>query len=285
LVNIRWIAGVAGSLVLFVGVAALAADFQVPPRPQTEVVDDAGALSASASAALESELESFESKTGHHVVVYIGQTTGNVPLETWTAETATTWKVGQKGKDDGAILFVFMKDHKVRIEVGYGLESTLTDAASSQIINDTIVPKMKSGDTNAAITDGVAAILTTIQPNYAALQSPASADDGSGNDGATWVGLGFVIFVLLLGIFIALQIITSLRYGYLIRKEGAAAAAADMRKSWLRMFWTAGIASGAAGASSGGHYYGGGGFSGGGGGFSGGSFGGGFGGGGASGGW
>ena len=93
-----------------------------------------------ARTALESELESFEATTGHHVVVYIGQTTGDVPLETWTAETASTWKVGQKGKDDGAILFLFMKDHKVRIEVGYGLESTLTDALSKQIIDTVIVP-------------------------------------------------------------------------------------------------------------------------------------------------
>jgi len=263
-------------------VAALAADFAVPPRPQTEVVDAAGALSADARLGLESELESFESKTGHHVIVYIGQTTGDVPLETWTAQTAQTWRVGQKGKDDGAVLFLFMQDHKVRIEVGYGLESSLTDANASQIIENTIVPRMKSGDTDGAVTAGVAAILTTITPNYQALQAPPQDDsEGSANP---LIFVGVILFVAIVGFLIFMQVYTSLRYGYLIRSEGAAAAAADMRKSWLRAFMTGGAGGAVAGSSGG--FFGGGGFSGGGGGgFSGGSFGGSFGGGGASGSW
>jgi uncharacterized protein len=239
------------------GIAARAADFAVPPRPQTELVDAAGALSQDTRTALENELESFESKTGHHVVVYIGQTTGNIPLETWTAQTAQTWKVGQKGKDDGAILFLFMQDHKVRIEVGYGLEGTLTDAASSQIIANTIVPAMKSGNVDAAVTGGVAAILNTITPDYKTLQ-PAPAADAGSDPGAFWIGLIFIVVVVL----IAIQVSRAAKRGHFISGAGGAIVGS-------------GIGSGGFG--------GGGGFSGGG--FSGGSFGGGFGGGGASGGW
>ncbi len=283
-----------GAAAILVAVAtmysiALAADFQVPPRPTTEVVDPGGVMSDTARTALESELESFEATTGHHVVVYIGQTTGDVPLETWTAETASTWKVGQKGKDDGAILFLFMKDHKVRIEVGYGLESTLTDALSKQIIDTVIVPRMQNGATDEAVSEGAAAMLVTIEPTFNPTTKP---DETNGQDTSSSDDIGFWGYVvgggfLLIGLYIAfaffMSIIASIRRGYLIRHEGKAAADKDMKRSWL-YFW---LLSGAASSSSygvGGGFFSGG-FGGGGGGFSGGSFGGGFGGGGASGSW
>jgi uncharacterized protein len=269
---------------------ALAADFQVPPRPTTEVVDASGVMSDTARTALESELESFEAKTGHHVVVYIGQTTGDVPLETWTAETASTWKVGQKGKDDGAILFLFMKDHKVRIEVGYGLESTLTDALSKQIIDTVIVPRLKNGDTDAAVSEGAAAMLVTIDPTYNPSYTPeqTASDDASSSDDdiGFWgwvVGGGFLLVGLYIAFATFMSIIASMRRGYLIRHEGKVAADKDMKRSWLNFWLLSGAASSSSYSGVGG-FFSGGGF-GGGGGFSGGSFGGGFGGGGASGSW
>lgn len=104
---------------------ALAASVAIPPAPTHYVTDSAHALSAGAAAALESELRDFETKTGDQVIVYIDQTTGDESLETWTVKAAQAWRVGKKGKDNGAALFVFMKDRKLRIEVGYGLEGTL----------------------------------------------------------------------------------------------------------------------------------------------------------------
>ena len=74
-------------------------------------------------------------------------------METWTGETADHWKIGRRGHDDGAVLFIFMQDHKVRIEVGYGLESSLTDADSHRIIQDVIVPRMKAGDVDDAVVE------------------------------------------------------------------------------------------------------------------------------------
>ena len=87
--------------------------------------------------------------------------------------------VGAKGKDDGAVLFLFMQDHKVRIEVGYGLESTLTDAPAARIIADTIVPAMKRGDADDAVTDGASAMLAAIDPTYQTLPSTVSSDAGN----------------------------------------------------------------------------------------------------------
>ncbi len=110
----------------------------MPPTPDHHVTDPSGALSTSARTALENELTAYESATGHQIVVWIAQTTGDVPLETFTTETADRWKVGRHGHDDGAVLFVFIQDHKVRIEVGYGLESHLTDATRIRLLPTTL---------------------------------------------------------------------------------------------------------------------------------------------------
>lgn len=177
--------------------AAHAADFTVPPVPHHYVTDSAGALTATTQTALENELRSYETSTGHQVIVWIGTTTGDVPLETWTTETAHAWKIGRRGQDDGAILFAFMSDHKVRIEVGYGLEGRLTDADSSRIITQRIVPAMRRGDTNAAIADGVRAILTTITPSFTGSPLPGepttSSSGGAGTAALVVVILAFAV--------------------------------------------------------------------------------------------
>ncbi len=142
--------------------AARAAEFDVPPVPHHYLTDNAGALSDSTRSALESELHDYSAKTGHQVIVWVGESTGGVPLETWTAQTAHTWRVGRREYDDGVVLFLFMRDHKVRIEVGYGLEGDLTDADAERIIDGKIVPAMRAGNPDRAVTDGVNAILATI---------------------------------------------------------------------------------------------------------------------------
>jgi uncharacterized protein len=145
----------------------VAAGLAAPPTPTTYVTDIANALSAAATTRIDNELRSYEAATGHHVIVYIGESTGDTPLEDWTINAAEHWKVGRKRKDDGAILFVFMQDRKLRIEVGYGLESALTDADASRIIRDNIVPRMRAGDVDGAIQSGIDQMLVTITPSFA----------------------------------------------------------------------------------------------------------------------
>lgn len=145
----------------------LAAAMEIPPRPNDYVTDNAGALSNVAAYKIRNELQSYEQITKHHVIVWIGQTTGETPLEDWTIHAAEQWKVGRREFDDGAILFLFMRDHAIRIEVGYGLESALTDASAGDIIRNTIVPRMRAGDTDGAVQAGVDRILLTITPTFA----------------------------------------------------------------------------------------------------------------------
>ena len=105
-------------------IAALAivlAAISIPPAPTHYVTDTVGVLAPQKPDALKDELHRFETKTGNQVIVWIGNTTGGTPLEEWTSEAAERWKVGHKDKDNGAILFLFMHDRRIRIEVGYGL--------------------------------------------------------------------------------------------------------------------------------------------------------------------
>ena len=229
-------------------VVTLGADFAIPPVPTQFVTDQAGALTDSTRTWVQNELQSYEQQTGHQILVYIARSTSGVPLETWTGETADHWKVGRKGHDDGAVLFVFMGDRKVRIEVGYGLEGSLTDADCFRIIQKTILPRMRSGDVDGAISYGVAAMLQTITPSFQnapPTQAPVSAQNAI----AMLILFGFFLFALI----VIVRLAAGGRGGYFI------------------------------GSGGGGGFFGGGGGGFGGGGFS--AGGGGFGGGGASGGW
>jgi uncharacterized protein len=257
-----------------------AAGFTVPPTPDHHVVDTASALSSDTRGSIENELQAYEKATGHQIVVWIGQTTGDVPLETFTTETAHQWRIGRRGHDDGAILFVFMKDHKLRVEVGYGLESSLTDADSSRIINDVIRPRMRSNDVDGAVSSGIAAMIKTITPSYSGVTPPpASSESESGSSVGGGIAVAifaiFGVFMAFVAFLIIMQVLGSIRYGYLVLREGTTKAKADMKHWW---FW--GSSGFALGSSSGGGGFSSGGFDSG---FS--AGGGDFGGGGASGGW
>lgn len=182
---------------------ASAAEFAVPPTPTHYVTDKNSALGAKERATLETTLRNYEKATGNQVIVYIGDTTGDVPLEDWTAETADTWKIGQKKLDNGAVLFLFTKDKRVRIEVGYGLESALTDADSKRIIDTQIVPRMKEDDIDDAIGDGVGGMIHKISPSYAIpppSHAPEQTDDSSsGDDDPTfWFSMLFIALIVVI---------------------------------------------------------------------------------------
>lgn len=232
---------------------ATAADFKVPPTPNHFVTDNAGALSSATRSSLEDELRAYQTSTGHQVIVWIGETTGDVPLETWTGDSAHQWRVGRKGHDDGAILFLFMKDHKIRIEVGYGLESSLTDADSSRIIQDDIVPRMHKNDVDGAVSAGVAAMLKTISPSYNGVTPPPVEKESAAGPIATVIFIGIFAFVGLVIIFVVftmiLRAIYAVRYGYLVLREGPKKAKSAMKQS---AFWTGAIGGMATSSSFGG---------------------------------
>jgi uncharacterized protein len=142
-------------------VAALAL---IPHAPTTFVTDGAGLLRPETRARLEQELGAFQQSTGHQVIVWIGQSTGGTPLEEWSAKTFEAWGVGRKGLDDGVALFILAGDRRARIEVGYGLEPVLTDLSAGRILDQDLIPGLKGGDPDAAVSKTVDAMLSTISP-------------------------------------------------------------------------------------------------------------------------
>jgi uncharacterized protein len=119
-------------------------------------------MSEEAVRSLDSQLEVYERSTGHQLLVYIGKTTGGVPIEDWAVRAFQAWKVGRKGMDDGLALFIMADDRRLRIEVGYGLEGQVPDAMASRIINEVIVPRVQAGDRDGAVANGMNAVASVL---------------------------------------------------------------------------------------------------------------------------
>jgi uncharacterized protein len=128
------------------------------------VNDHAGVLSPAQDQALDARLLQLERDTSSQLVVYVDhRLPPDTTIEELGSQAIRTWGVGQKGKDNGAILFLFIDDHKMRIEVGYGLEPTLTDAKCRSITSQVIKPLLQAGNTAGAIEKGADAIAAVIR--------------------------------------------------------------------------------------------------------------------------
>ena len=132
------------------------------PALTGRVVDQAGVLSQGVKEELETALASHEANTTNQVVVVTLESLDGVAIEEYSLELGRHWGIGQKGKDNGVVLVVAPNDKQVRIEVGYGLEGTLTDALSSNIINYYIIPEFKKGDIQNGIKIGIQKIIALL---------------------------------------------------------------------------------------------------------------------------
>jgi uncharacterized protein len=249
------------ALLLLLGLAVLPALAEKPvPFLSGRVVDEAAMIPADARRRIEDKLAAFEQRTGDQVVVLTVDSLDGEPIEDYSVRVAQTWKLGQKGKDNGVLLVVAKQDRKIRVDVGYGLEPTLTDLETGRII-DLMRPDFQKGDFGAGIEHGTEAILTALDGGEVPAQ-PVAQRQGKGLSG------DLLTFLIAIGIFLVLN-----------------ALARRSRSS--RWPWGGGWG-GFGGGGFGGGGFGGGGFGGGGGGGGGGGFSGGggsFGGGGASGSW
>jgi uncharacterized protein len=160
-------------------------------------VDLAHVLPTNVAASLTRDLEAHEMKTSNQVAVLILPSLEGEPLESFSHLVGTTWKLGQKGTENGVLLLLALRERKVRIEVGYGLEGTLTDLRSAHIIRQEIVPRFRSGDLPGGIAAGVQAILGTIEGSYKA-EEVLSSHDRSGQQPTVfeYVIIGIVVGTL-----------------------------------------------------------------------------------------
>ena len=281
------------SLLAFALCWAAVAGAQVPVPPLAgRVTDRTATLTDEQKSALEQTLRSFEARKGSQVAVLIVPSTAPETIEQYALRVAEQWKPGRKNVDDGALLVVAKDDRTLRIEVGYGLEGALTDAACKRIISEIIVPRFRQGDYYGGIAAGVDRILRVIDGE----PLPKPEDRRSGGIR----GIGSILpVVMILALVIGGVLHTVLgRFPGALVTGGAVSVVAWMLAGAISVALVAGVIAflftllgggmGGRGLGGGGYGggFGGGGF--GGGGFGGGGFsggGGGFGGGGASGRW
>ncbi len=243
-----------------------AKDFPPTPNPPRIVNDLAGMMTAEQVQQLESQLVQFDNETSTQISVVTVTSIGNYEVAQYATELAHRWGIGNKGKDNGALIFVAKNERKINISVGYGLEGVLTDALAGVIIRDEITPEFKNGNYYLGIQNGVNAIIDITKGEYK--QDKKAEQEGGG------------ILIVILIIFIVILIMIFSKKGnnngggnYMSRRGSDFITGAI-----LGSILSGGRGSGGFGGSSGGGF---GGSSGGFGGFGGGGFGGG----GASGSW
>lgn len=232
-----------GLACLLLGALPSGAALKFPPLTG-RVVDDAHILSPQAQDQLTTLLAQEEQKTGNQIVIATLPSLQGTTIEQYGYQLGRAWGIGQKGKNNGALLIVVPSTHDVRIEVGYGLEGNLTDAQSRIIIDQFMLPAFRRGDYDGGVIAGAQAIIKVF--GGVSLSPPAQETDDRGQDG----GGHFPWFIIVILIWIV--------FG---------------RFLWPLLFLgggSRGWGGGGFGGGSGGGGFGGGGFSGGGGSFGGG---------------
>jgi uncharacterized protein len=254
----------AAALAVVVALALTAFAFDFPPL-SGRVVDEANIISPVVRSDVEKKSKDLEDKSGIQLVVATVKSLQGSDIETYANQLFRFWKLGEAKKNNGVLLLVAPAEHKVRIEAGYGLEGTLTDALSSVIITSAITPRFKANDFSAGIergVDGIIAVLTTDAAEWHR-KAKVRSDDPTAAFGALFPALLLIVVIFFMW--------------YLIRNAGPPGKGGRSVLIPYSGYW----GSGGSGWGSGGGFSGGGGFDGGG--FSGG--GGSSGGGGASGSW
>ena len=184
---------------LFCDFALFAAEV-MPPAPARYFNDYAGVVSAPNVSRLNQTLEDFERATSSQIIVAVfPKMQSDSSIEDYTFRVKESWKVGQKGKDNGAVLFVFVQDHKMFLQVGYGLEGPLPDALCKRIIDQEIAPRFKAGDFEGGLSAGVSAILAATKGEYKG--TGRTVADGSGRQQNS-VPLPMILFGIIFMVFV-----------------------------------------------------------------------------------
>lgn len=274
------------SLLLLLFITTVWAEISIPKLSQ-RVTDTTGTLTAAQVTALENKLAAFETQKGSQIAILIIPTTQPQDIAEYGIQVADLWQIGRKNVDDGLILIVAKDDHKLRIEVGRGLEGVIPDVIAKRIISDVITPYFKAGDFAGGIDAGITQLIKLI--NGEELPTPkAQAANQQGSEGG-------YLFILIAGLFAGsvLSAIFGRVMGGVIAGIGSAVLVSILFGLGLAaiivgimVFFMIGVGNNGGGWSNGGGGFGRGGFGGGSsGGSSWGGGGGGFGGGGASGSW
>ncbi|MEI7728753.1 MAG: TPM domain-containing protein [Verrucomicrobiota bacterium] len=174
----------------------------IPPSPTQYFNDYAKVVSAATTAHLNQILEEFERQSSDQIVVAVfPKLPPDSSLEDYTLRAFRSWAVGQKTKNNGAVLFVFVQDHKLFLQVGYGLEGVLPDALCKRIIDDQISPRFKVGDFDSGLTAGVQAIIAAAKGEYKGTGATVADNRTSHGTGSSLIGIGLIVLIIVFAVF------------------------------------------------------------------------------------
>jgi uncharacterized protein len=193
----------------------------IPPKPDRYFNDYAGVVSKSAALRFNEELAQFERETSDQVVVAVlPKMQSDSDVADYTQRVAQAWGVGQKDRRNGVVLFVFVQDRKMFIQVGYGLEGALPDITAFDITEYKIKPHFRNGDYEGGIAAGIDSIFKAIRGEYKGSgKTVAEQQRGGGAISLFYFVFFFIVFVVLLSIISALLRPLS-GYGYSSRRGG-----------------------------------------------------------------
>jgi uncharacterized protein len=190
------------TLILVFGLRAFAAEV-IPPPPTQYFNDHAQAVSPDTANRLNRTLEDFERESSDQILVAVfPRMQSDSSVEDYTVRVARAWKVGQKDKNNGAVLFVFVQDHKMFLQVGYGLEGVLPDALCKRIIDEQISPRFKAGDFDGGLTAGVRAIIAATKGEYKGTGRTVADNHAQNQPYSSFLGVGFVVLLVIIVLFV-----------------------------------------------------------------------------------
>lgn len=183
------------TLVFFLSAVVVNAQQLPVPKLWTRVTDEAKVLSPEFTHQLEAALKVYEDTTSNQIAVLLIPTLAGDVMEEYTIRVVEEWKLGREDFDNGVLLFVAVKDRKLRIEVGHGLEGVLTDIVSSQIIRHEITPHFRQNDYEGGIAAGVHAITRAIGGEY---EGAPAREKPSGRGGSVATTIIIITLIILI---------------------------------------------------------------------------------------
>ena len=188
-----------GILALFASAIVAHAAETIPPKPDRYFNDYAGVVSPGAAQRFNEQLAQFERETSNQIVVAVWRTMpSQSSIEDFTQRTFQAWQVGQKGRNNGAVFFVFVDDHRMRIQPGYGLEGALPDITCNEIIRDAVAPRFRANDFEGGLAAGIDLIFKAIRGEYKGSGKTVRESGSSQNNPAGLLIFFFVLVIILL---------------------------------------------------------------------------------------
>jgi uncharacterized protein len=195
---IRRLKIILASVLVFVSFFASAQNIPARPNPPRLVNDFAGVLSPSEAQQLEQQLDAYDDSTSNQIAIVTVKTLDDYPIEEYALKILRDWGIGNKKTNNGIVILAAIDDHKVRIEVGYGLEGAIPDITANHIIENDIAPNFRSGDYYQGFSKAASSIIKAAAGEYKAPEGYRSKKSSRGG-----APIGLIIFIIIMVIIFA----------------------------------------------------------------------------------